>query len=245
LDPDRSPRSRRTRRPRAERERELVEAARSVFCEFGYAHGSMAEIAERAGVVEGTIYTYFDSKQSLLLRVVSDFYAALIQDVETGLRAVRGAENRLRFLIQRHLQVFVQDLGMCRIVLSEIRPDPELYDETVRSLNRRYTSLTLDVIREGIESGALRPDLSPQVLRDLIFGGIEHVLWGHVRRGASIPVEPLGDELAELLLAGARPRPADGQVSGPDDADDPSERLARLERLERVVASLERRAETS
>ena len=218
----------RTRRPRAEREQQIVEAATAVFSERGYRAGSVAEIAERTGVVEGTVYSYFDTKQALLLRVVSDFYAALIRDVETGLRAVRGAENRLRFLITRHLQVFAQDRGICRVVLSEIRPDPALYDESVRAMNRRYTSLALDVIREGIETGELRADVSPPVLRDLIFGGIEHVLWRALNDGGDFEVEPLGDQLADLLLDGAR-------VS--ESERDPAARL------ERVVASLERRAE--
>lgn len=55
---------RRARRPRAEREREILAAARAVFSEKGYADGSVAEIARRVGVVEGTVYTYFDTKRA-------------------------------------------------------------------------------------------------------------------------------------------------------------------------------------
>ena len=196
----------RTRLPRAERERAIVEAAAAVFAEHGFAEASVGEIADRIGVVEGTVYSYFETKQALLLRVVSDFYTALIRDVETGLRAVRGAENRLRFLITRHLQVFAQDPGICRVVLSEIRPDPALYDETVRGLNRRYTKLALDVIREGVEAGELRDDISPTMLRDLLFGGIEHALWRALKDDREVAVEALGDQLAELLLDGASAR---------------------------------------
>jgi len=218
----------RTRLPRAEREREILSAARAVFSERGYAAGSVAEVAARAGVAEGTVFSYFETKQALLLRVIADFYAALIDDVESGLRAVRGTENRLRFLVARHLQVFVQDLGICRIVLSELRPDPALYGDSVIELNRSYTSLALDVIKEGIGSGELRSDVSPTVLRDLIFGGVEHVLWRFVNTGAELPVESLGEQLSDVLLTGALPhaRTADPTV----------------ERLERAVATLERRA---
>lgn len=218
----------RTRLPRAERERAILAAAREVFSERGYGGGSVAEVAERAGVVEGTVFSYFDTKQALLLRVISDFYEALIEDVETGLRAVRGAQNRLRFLVARHMRVFVQDLGLCRVVLSELRPDPALYGESVLELNRRYTSIALDVIVEGIRAGELRDDVPPAVLRDLLFGGAEHALWRFANTGADVPVDELGEQLATLLLEGALPRrpPVDDAV----------------DRLERAVAALERRA---
>lgn len=220
---------RRVRRPRAEREREILDAARWVFAHRGYAAGSVAEIAERVGVVEGTIYTYFDTKRDLLLRVVADFYESLIHEVESGLRSIRGAENRLRFLIARHLQVYVQDLGICRVVLSEIRPDPDLYGPSVRELNRRYTALALGVIEEGIRSGELRPDVAPNVLRDLIYGGIEHALWRFVHSGAEIDVDALGEQLGDALLLGVRAPETDAERT--------------VERLERALSALERRAE--
>lgn len=221
--------ARRARRPRAERESQILEAARWVFSNRGYAAGSLAEIAERIGVVEGTIYTYFASKRDLLLRVVADFYDALIREIESGLGSIRGAENRLRFLISRHLEVYIQDLGICRVVLSEIRPDPSLYGGSVRELNRRYTALALDVIQDGIHSGELRQDLVPHVLRDLIYGGIEHALWRFVHSGAEIEIESLGDQLCDVLLSGISARGSD------------AERIA--ERLERALSALERRAE--
>ena len=139
---------------------------------------------------------------------------------------MRGAPNRIRFLIGRHLDVYLQDLGMCRLVLSELRPDPALYDDTVRALNRRYTNIALDVIREGIEAGELRRELAAPVLRDLIFGGIEHALWRFVNTGDRAGIDALGEQLADLLLRGAE-----------------AEREAPVvTRLERVAASLERAA---
>lgn len=223
--------ARRTRRPRAERERDILAAARAVFTERGYAGGSVAEIADRAGVVEGTVYTYFETKQALLLRVVGAFYEALIADVESGLRAIRGAEDRLRFLIARHLQVYVQDLGMCRLILSEIRPDPALYDRSIRALARRYTNVAIGVLEQGQRDGELRAEVSPLVLRDLLFGSIEHALWRHVNAGRPARIDALGAQLADAILFGiARGVPA---ARGADV----------VERLERAVATLERAQE--
>ena len=220
---------RRTRRPRAEREAEILEAARAVFAEQGYAAAAVAEIAARAGVVEGTVYAYFDSKRALLIAVMKGFYEELIRDTERGLGAVRGVENRLRFVIRHHLDTFARELGLCRLIVSEARPDVALYDEAILELNRRYTGLALAVLDEGVRDGTLRSDLVPSVTRDLLYGGIEHAVWRSVFTGAPLDAAGLADQLSEALLGGILARPA---------SEEPASESTVL-RLERAIERLE------
>jgi len=228
-----APQRRRTRRPRAEREAEILAAAREVFAEQGYAAAAVAEVASRAGVVEGTVYSYFESKRALLIAVMRGFYEELIAETERGLQAVRGTENQLRFVIRHHLDTFARDLGLCRVIVSEARPDVALYDEAILELNRRYTGLALRVLEEGVRDGTLRPDLVPSVIRDLLYGGIEHAVWRFVFTGAPLDAAAVADQLADALLSGILVRPA---VS--TDATE-----AAVIRLERAVARLESRIE--
>jgi AcrR family transcriptional regulator len=222
---------RRTRRPRAEREAEILAAAREVFAERGYGEAAVAEIAARAGVVEGTIYSYFDSKRALLIAVMERFYDELISDTASGLKAVRGAENRIRFVIRRHLESFTADLGLCRMMLRETRPDVALYDEAIHELNQRYTALGLSVFEQGVASGELRSDLAPSVIRDLIYGGIEQVVWRLLFADGQLELSPLADQLADVLLEGIAQSPA------------PLAHEETLTRLERAVARLESHVE--
>ena len=224
-------RLRRTRRPRAERQAEILEAARFVFSENGYGAAAVAEIAARAGVVEGTVYSYFDTKRALLIAVMKVFYENLIQDTESGLDAVRGTENRLRFVIRRHLDSFTSDLGLCRVVISEARPDMALYDEAILDLNRRYTGFALRVLEEGVANGSLRSDIVPSVIRDLLYGGIEHAVWRFVFSGGELEAGRLADQLADALLGGIV-------------HSSPSEAETTVVRLERAVARLEAKVDT-
>ena len=222
---------RRTRRPSAEREAEILEAARTVFAEQGYAAAAVAEVAARAGVVEGTVYAYFDSKRALLIAVMKQFYEELISETERGLDAVRGTENRLRFVIRHHLDTFARELGLCRLIVSEARPDVALYDEAILDLNRRYTGLALRVLEEGVRDGSLRSDLVPSVTRDLLYGGIEHAVWRSVFTGAPLDAAGLADQLSDALLGGILARP----VTANGAAD------AAVLRLERAIERLESR----
>ena len=76
---------------RDERMRDIVAAARKVFIERGFDAASTAEIAANAGVAEGTIYKYFESKRDVLLAVIEhipfDQRAVLLGEFRRVLRA--------------------------------------------------------------------------------------------------------------------------------------------------------------
>lgn len=223
---------RRTRRPRAERKAEILQAARDVFSENGYGAAAVAEIADRAGVVEGTVYSYFESKRALLIAVMKSFFDQLISETESGLRGIRGTENQLRYVIRRQFDTFADDLGLCRVILSEARPDIALYDDAILDLNRRYTGLALGVLEEGVRNGDLRSDIVPSVIRDLIYGGIEHAVWRFVFSNGDFDAGALSDQLADAVLGGITTPPQ------PIDREDET-----VIRLERAVARLESRIE--
>jgi AcrR family transcriptional regulator len=230
---------RRTRRPRAERKAQILDSARQVFSEKGYGAAAVAEIAARAGVVEGTVYSYFESKRALLIAVMKIFFEELIADTESGLGAVRGTENQLRFVIRRQLETFTSDLGLCRVIIREARPDVALYDEAILELNRRYTGLTLSVLEEGVANGSLRKNIVPSVIRDLIYGGIEHAVWRFVFTDGELEVGILADQLADAIL--------DGIIGGirSDLAPESVPNQETVLRLERAVSRLESTLEPS
>jgi AcrR family transcriptional regulator len=230
---------RRTRRPRAERQAEILDSARQIFSDKGYGAATVAEIAAAAGVVEGTVYSYFESKRALLIAVMKSFFEELIADTESGLRAVRGTENQLRFVIRRHLETFTSDPGLCRVIIREARPDVALYDEVILDLNRRYTGLALSVLEEGVEKGSLRENIVPSVIRDLIYGGIEHAVWRFVFTDGDLEIGMLADQLADAILGGIAP---DIRV---DVATRPIANEEIAVRLERAVLRLESTLERS
>lgn len=62
------------RQSREARVRDILNAAREVFEARGYEKATVAEIASRVGIVEGTVFSYFPSKRVLVLKVMEQFY---------------------------------------------------------------------------------------------------------------------------------------------------------------------------
>ncbi|MFP5072952.1 TetR/AcrR family transcriptional regulator [Pseudonocardia nantongensis] len=69
----------RRRVPRAERERQILDAAVAVFGERGYVDVSMDEVAERVGVTKPVLYTHFGSKEGLLLACIARARGELLE----------------------------------------------------------------------------------------------------------------------------------------------------------------------
>ncbi len=201
-------RRRRSRLPREQRLQQIMQVAAQVFCEKGYSDALTAEIAARAGVVEGTIYRYFPGKRELLIRVVEHWYERILADYDQQLRGVQGARARLRFLIWRHLTVIHNEPGMCRLIFNQLRAWPEYRHTSVFELTREYTRRTLAVLQEAVDAGDIRADLPRRGVRDMIYGGVEHHTWAYLRGEGDFAPDAAADAMTELVYRGlARPAP--------------------------------------
>jgi AcrR family transcriptional regulator len=227
--------SQRARRS-AVRKREILDAAREVFTKSGYERTSMAEIASKVGVVEGALYKHFGSKRELLFESTRAFYEPLIEATARELTAVHGTRNRLRFVIGRQLAAFASHPALCRLIMHEIRPHEDYHGSVVLELNRKSTSAVIGILEEGKESGELRSDVKPALIRDVIFGGIEHLAWRALSGRGALDVEGQADALADLIWSGSAAQPSSGAGAG----EELSRLRAQVDRLEELVGALAR-----
>ncbi len=127
------------RRPvfRLSRERrmaDIMSAAREVFREKGYEEALISDIAERADVVEGSIYRYFENKRDLLVKVIEDWYEGMLSDYDQQLSGISGTRNRLRFMIWRHLATVHEDPALCQLMFQHLRTGEDYSRTAVHDL---------------------------------------------------------------------------------------------------------------
>ncbi len=195
-------RSHAPRLARRERMDEILVAARDSFCEKGYAASSMADIAARVGVVEGALYKYFATKRELLLKVLEHWYEQMFGDYARDLAGLASRRAQLRQLIWRHLLAIHNFPLLCRLMFREVRSEADYHGSGLHAANRRYTQLLLDVIEHGVAAGEFRNDVPPTLLRDLIYGGAEHLSWNYVCGRGTLEIDRVADQLTALLCEG-------------------------------------------
>ncbi len=202
------------------RSAEILDASRSLFAEKGFDGTSISDIAGSVGVADGAIYKHFTSKRAILFEVIRAFYEPVIEIAGTTVTGIPDVRGRLRYLIWLQLRAFAEEPDVCRFIISEARPMVGYYESEIADLNRRWTSLLVDVIKQGQAEGTFRSDVPATMVRDVVYGGIEHVAWGVATGHGDIDVEGVADGLTDLVCEGIDPRvPAAGL----------DERVARLE----------------
>ncbi len=197
-----SERKKSTRLPREAREAEILARARESFERKGYENTTVAEIAAELGLVEGTVFHYFGSKRGLMLKVIETFYQEITAELEAGLAAVRGTRNRLHFIIHFHLRTVSRSAELCAVILRESRGLEPEFSAEIHRLNRLYTGHLIAVVKQGIAAGEIRESTSATLVRNTVYGNIEHVLWDVVSEGRAVNVERVSEQLTELVFRG-------------------------------------------
>jgi hypothetical protein len=170
--------------------------------------------------------------------VVEHWYSGFLADDESQFPSVRGTWNRLRYLVWHHLATIHGEPALSRLVFTEFRPNPAYRSTTLFGLNRRYTSRVIEVVKEAVASGEFRPDVPPNLVRDMIYGCIEHYTWAFVRGEGDFEVDTTADRITDIVYRGLAANPE----TAPDPLHNPIVRLEKLaDRLEAAVAAQNRK----
>src|SRR5258708_29070674 len=82
----------------------ILDAAIEVIAEHGFFHSRVAEIAERAGVADGTIYLYFKNKDELLMAAIDSAFHRFIPRAKAALKDTSDPREKLRRIALLHLE---------------------------------------------------------------------------------------------------------------------------------------------
>jgi AcrR family transcriptional regulator len=146
------------RRPDA-RPEEILDAAQTVFGECGFARTKLDDVARLAGVSKGTVYLYFDSKESLFREMVRAKVVAALAECEELVRTHQGTCRALLIELITRLYYGLRNERMARItrlVQAELESFPELaqfyFDEVILRARR----IVADVLERGVATGEFR-----------------------------------------------------------------------------------------
>ncbi|HEY2222654.1 TetR/AcrR family transcriptional regulator [Actinomycetospora sp.] len=185
-----------------ERIAEIVAASRTLLSEVGDERFAPAEVARRCGVSEATVYRYFPTKRELLVRVAETWFDEILVALEPGVTRHEGTYERLHFVVRYAGEVVRREPTLTRFILNVLRPDPAFRSTTIHALNRRFTGVVSRVLSDAVACGDFRDDVPVELLRDMIFGGIEHQAWAYLRGEGEFSLERTTDGITTVIYRG-------------------------------------------
>jgi AcrR family transcriptional regulator len=184
----------RTRLPREQRERQMLETAHALFAERGYAAVTMDEVAGAVGVTKPLLYNYFGNKERLFLACMKPAGDALIGAVVAAVQEAETPAEALRSGIHAFFAFLEEDREAWRVLFDETLPSSGAIARRVSEYRDRLAALVTAALRERNPEPAVEP-LSVALL------GAAEALGRWWLRTRAIPA----DRAAELLIRTLEP----------------------------------------
>lgn len=170
-----------SKKPRAgrwgDREASILDAAWALISGNGYDKTTMADVAAEVGLSEGTLYNYVPSKQALAIRVAERWFSAQADALAEALTTVTSTQDKIALILHRHLAMILDEQALYLMWIREVRATDAYLTSTSRDIFRAYTSLLKNVLMDARAEGELSTSLTDDQVRDMIYGGVEHIAW--------------------------------------------------------------------
>src|SRR3954464_13278109 len=110
------------------RERILDAAVKVLAAQRSY-NAKVAQIAQEAGVADGTIYLYFKSKDDLLISLFEDRMERVNANLREAIDTESTATARLQRIVKLHLELVEQNRDMAEVISVELRQSSKFIRE--------------------------------------------------------------------------------------------------------------------
>ncbi len=170
----------RWRRRKEARPGEIIDAALNLFVQHGFSATRLDDVAAEAGVSKGTVYLYFDNKESLFRAMVQELIVPVVAQAEEHAAQFQGTQTEL---IRMLVHSWWDNVGktrlanMPKLMVSEAAHFPELARYYVDNVVKRARKLLEDALYKGIEQGEFESCDVKSAARILLSPLVFSVIW--------------------------------------------------------------------
>ena len=161
---------------KAIRRESIIQAAIEVFSKKGFQAASISEIAQKAGVAEGSIYQYFKNKEDLFFSIPIEKTIEFRTQLELHLEGISGAFNKMRKFVWFFLYFFKVNPEYGRLLMLGMRASKSFVKTDAYEFLKKSVGQVLQIITEGQKEGVIRKDTDVYIMRHLVLGILEHIV---------------------------------------------------------------------
>ncbi len=170
------------------KKRRILDAAARVFARKGFYNTRISEIAEAAGVADGTIYIYFEGKDELLINIFEEQMEFIIKRFREKLATTHDPEERMKVFVEEHFKLAEEFPDHAGVITIELRQSNKFMKEYRNEKFKEYLSLIEDIIEYGKLRGRIPKDLNTVFTARAVFGLLDELtlMWSLAKSRPSI-----------------------------------------------------------
>src|SRR3990170_1683224 len=158
----------------------ILQAAVKIFSQKGFFNSKVSDIAQSAGVADGTIYLYFKNKDDLLISLFEEKMGEVVADARARIAAGDDALSRLRIFIENHMGLLLREAGLIEVLQVELRQSNKFMKDYVPVKFLEYLDVISEILELGKREGSFRQDLNVTVARRAVFGALDEMALAYV-----------------------------------------------------------------
>jgi TetR/AcrR family fatty acid metabolism transcriptional regulator len=188
----------------------ILDAAIKVFAAEGFYNAKVSQIAQAAGVADGTIYLYFKSKDDLLIQLFEDRMEQVNTSLRQALATETSAAARLGRVVRLHLDFVASNREMAEVISVELRQSSKFIREYANPKFAEFLRTIAGAVVEGQRAGELRSDIDPYIVARALFGALDEIAIAWLVKSpaskATIDLARAAEHLGSLFIDGLRAR---------------------------------------
>ncbi|GAB3137118.1 TetR/AcrR family transcriptional regulator [Micromonospora sonneratiae] len=189
-------------RESVDRREAILGSAAALFAQKGVAATTVRQIADEVGILSGSLYHHFDSKEAMVDEIISSYLEDLRTRYDNVLKRESDPRDQLHDLVAASLEVVEAHPHATEIYQNDVNYLLQLERFSyLKTAGKQVQNTWLQVIEAGIAKGTFRSDLDPKILYRLI----RDAVWLSVRwfkPSRDYPIARLAEDCTSLFLDG-------------------------------------------
>jgi AcrR family transcriptional regulator len=158
------------RSPQAEVETRtrILKSALKLFARQGFDGTTTRDLAEHAGVAEGTLFRHFTNKKAILIEVATQGWIEILTDLLTELSEM-GSYKAVAQVMRRRMLHLHQNADMLKVCFMEAQFHPDLRDRIQAEVIDKMTDVAEAFFQTAMDQGIYRP-MNPKLVARVFLG---------------------------------------------------------------------------
>jgi AcrR family transcriptional regulator len=190
--------------PEEDTQTRILKAAQRLFARRGYGGTTTRDLAQAAGVAEGTLFRHFENKKAILVAVATQGWIDILTDLLTELSEMASYQAVAQVMRRRMLNL-PKNADMLRVCFMEAQFHPELREQIQAEVIDKMTDVAEAFFQTAMDRGTYRP-MNPRVVARIFLGmfTVAGFSQGSLADEESSPKEmqELAEGLADIFLNG-------------------------------------------
>ena len=190
--------------PETETRTRILKSALRLFANLGYDGTTTRDLAESAGIAEGTLFRHFPNKKAILIEVATQGWVEILTDLLTELSEM-GSYKAVAQVMRRRMLNLHKNADMLKVCFMEAQFHPELRDRIQLEVIDKMTDVAEVFFQSAMDQGIYRR-MDPKIVARVFLGmfAVAGFSQDTIMGEGSSPAEmqAMAEGLADIFLNG-------------------------------------------